>query len=169
MRAEEAGARVKAEIAARLAMAPTRADLPALQEEPVDRVFLMDGVGDWRPGYAVSGRVPAEETGGDTVAPRPDRISYSAGYGSPTTAMTTVMVVVTQYPNVAWAKYDVLNNPGSVDIHSVSQFGHRIYQNGAYFSWASGTKLVRLDLHGVSQPVIDEFLKAYLAKYPSEF
>ena len=41
-------------IRTRVANAPSRANLPALNAEPFDRVFLMEGVGGWRPSLAAS-------------------------------------------------------------------------------------------------------------------
>jgi len=41
--------RAEERIRTREANAPSRANLPALNAEPLDRVFLMEGVGEWRP------------------------------------------------------------------------------------------------------------------------
>jgi hypothetical protein len=43
----------------------------------------------------------------------------------------------------------------------------RVFQEGPYFLWASDRQLILLDCQGVLPDVIDEFLKAYLVKYPS--
>jgi hypothetical protein len=167
---QAAVARAQEEIATRVASAPSRVNLPALNEDRLDRVFLMEGVGGWRPSSPSSSRIPADQAGGATFAPRPERISYYASY-SRTTArsddFTAVTVDITQYPNAEWARFDVLNSTGRVGLLRLSQFGQTFYQDGPYFSWSSGDRLVLLDCQGTSQPVIDEFLKAYLAKYPS--
>jgi hypothetical protein len=167
---QAAVARAQEEIATRVASAPSRVNLPALNEDRLDRVFLMEGVGEWRPYSPSSSRIPADQAGGATFAPRPERISYYASY-SRTTArsddFTAVTVDITQYPNAEWARFDVLNSTGRVGLLRLSQFGQTFYQDGPYFSWSSGDRLVLLDCQGTSQPVIDEFLKAYLAKYPS--
>ena len=46
---QAAVARAKEEIKARVASAPSRINLPALNQDSVDRVFLMKGIGEWRP------------------------------------------------------------------------------------------------------------------------
>jgi hypothetical protein len=116
----------------------------------------------------------ADQAGGATFAtfaPRPERVSYYAGY-SRTTARpddsTAVTVHITQYPNAEWARFDVLNSTGQAGLPRLSQFGNTYYQNGPYFSWSTGDRLILLDCSGTLRPVIDEFLKAYLAKYPSD-
>ena len=92
-------------------------------------------------------------------------------YYSRTTATpddgTSVTVNITQYPNAEWARFDVLNSTGRVDLTRLSQFGHTFYKNGPYFSWSSD-RLILVDCQGTPRPVIDEFLQAYFAKYPSD-
>jgi hypothetical protein len=168
---QTAAGRAQAEIAARVASAPSRVNLPALSEDRVDRVFLMEGVGEWRPYYSSSSRMPADQAGGATFARRPERISYYAYYSRSTVgpdASTSVTVHITQYPNAEWARFDVLNSTGQAGVPRLSQFGYAFYQDGPYFSWSSGDRLILLDCSGTPRPVIDEFLKAYLAKYPSD-
>ena len=104
-----------------------------------------------------------------TFAPRPERISYYANYAHVPAGIDNLAVTVhiTQYPNAEWARFDVLNSTGCVDLTRLNRFGHTFYQDGPYFSWSNGDRLIQLDCHGVLRPVIDEFLQAYLAKYPS--
>ena len=168
---QAAVARAQEEITTRVASAQSRVNLPALQEDTVDRVFLMEGVGEWRPYYSSSSRMPADQAGGATFAPRPERISYYAYYSRSTVrpdASTSVTVHITQYPNAEWARFDVLNNTGQAGLPRLSQFGNTFYQDGPYFSWSSGDRLILLDCSGTPRPVIDEFLKAYLTKYHSD-
>ena len=77
-------------------------------------------------------------------------------------------VHITQYPNPEWARFDVLNSTGHVDSRRLNRFGHTFYQDGAYFSWASGDRLIQLECQGMPPPAIDAFLRAYFAKYPSD-
>jgi hypothetical protein len=168
---QPAVARAQEEISTRVASAPSRVNLPALNEDRLDRVFLMEGVGEWRPSYTSSSRMPADQVGGATFAPRPERISYYAYYSRSTVrpdASTSVTVHITQYPNAEWARFDVLNNTGQAGLPRLSQFGSTFYQDGPYFSWSNGDRLILLNCSGMPRPVIDEFLKAYLAKYPSD-
>jgi len=168
---QAAVARAQEEITKRVAGAPSRVNLPALNEDRVDRVLLMEGVGEWRPSYSSSSRMPADKAGGATFAPRPERMSYLAYYSRSTVRPDdsgSVTVHITQYPNAEWARFDVLNNTGQAGLPRLSQFGNTFYQDGPYFSWSSGDRLILLDSSGTPRPVIDEFLKAYLAKYPSD-
>ena len=77
-RIDEHDKRMVAQIAARLAAAPSRDNLPELEEQPLDRVLLMDGVGDWKPLRSGSTEMEAEQHQGPYAAepPRPDRIEY---------------------------------------------------------------------------------------------
>ena len=88
-----------------------------------------------------------------------------------------VTVNVTQYPNAEWARFDVLNSTGGLGRTRLSRFGHTFYQQGLYFYWSSGDQLIQLDCQCTPPlfkgehyppPVIDEFLQAYFAKYPSD-
>ena len=169
-------------IRTRVANAPSRANLPALNAEPFDRVFLMEGVGGWRPFSSSSNRLTAEGAGGPTFAPRPERISYYVGYAhgpaGPAGVDRSVTVHITQYPNAEWARFDVLNSTDGLGRTRLSRFGHTFYQQGLYFYWSSGDRLIQLDFQGTQRnfkkgehyppPVIDEFLQAYFAKYPSD-
>ena len=157
-------------IRTRVANAPSRANLPALNAEPLDRVFLMVGVGEWRPYLTGSSRLTAEGAGGPAFAPRPERISYYARYAHAPAGVDNLAVTVhiTQYPNAEWARFDVLNSTGRADLTRLSRFGHTFYQDGPYFSWSSGEWLIQLDCQGSLPSVIDEFLQAYFAKYPSD-
>jgi len=162
--------RAEAEIRTRVASAPSRANLPALTPDPLDRVFLMEGVGEWQTYLTSSSRLTAEGAGGPTFAPRPERISYYARYAHAPAGVDNLAVTahITHYPNAEWARFDVLNGTGRADLTRLSRFGHTFYQDGPYFSWSSGDWLVQLDCQGTLPSVIDEFLQAYLAKYPSD-
>src|SRR5436190_676614 len=164
-------AQANEEIGTRVASAPSRINLPPLNQDAVERVLLMEGVGEWQPHLSNSSRLPAEQAGGVTFAPRPERISYNAYYSRTATRPDDpplVSVHVTQYPNAEWARFDVLNSTGQAGLTRLSQFGNTYYQNGPYLSWSSRDRLIVLDCSGCTPPVIDEFLKAYLAKYPSD-
>ena len=61
--------------------------------------------------------------------------------------------------------HDFVNHANS--IKPLVRFGNNLFQEGPYFLWASDRQLILLACQGVLPDVIDEFLKAYLVKYPS--
>jgi hypothetical protein len=107
------------------------------------------------------------------LAPCPPSINYRASYWNQTSAYN-VQVTVTEYPNFEWAKYQVRNTPmpneliehRDIDLN-VIKFGSIIYQEAPYSFWSSGNRLISLSFWGDSSAVEEEFLKAYLEKYPS--
>lgn len=108
-------------------------------------------------------------------SPAPQRRTYHARYATAIAGDNrTVEAEVTEYPNVEWAKYAVRDTPMPHEfikhpdwIKHLSRFGNNLFQEGPYFFWSSDTQFVFLDCSGVQPEVIDEFLKAYLEKYPS--
>jgi hypothetical protein len=107
------------------------------------------------------------------VAPFPARRTYYARYATPGNNMA-VVANVTEYPNAAWTKYAVRNTPMPHEfinhpdnVKHLVRFGNNLYQDAPEYFWPSGDKLILLECSGVLPDAIDEFLKAYLAKYPS--
>jgi hypothetical protein len=77
---------------------------------------------------------------------------------------------VTVFPNEQWARYEVDVPPLTRQaryIQVLRRFGNNLYQEGPYFFWSSGDFVVDLDCQGVGPEVINEFLNAYLQKFPS--
>ena len=161
-------------IAQSLAEAPSLLNLPELAPAQIDHVLLMKEIGGWTPSLA-SSELNRAQLGGPNVAPCPPSITYRVSYGNQSSADgVPVAVTVTEYPNVEWAKYQMRNTPMPNELiedpdHdlNVIKFGSVIYQEGPYFFWSSGNRLILLSLEGDSSTAQDEFLKAYLGKYPS--
>jgi hypothetical protein len=161
-------------IAQSLAEAPSLLNLPELVPVQIDHVLLMNEIGGWTPSLA-SSEVNRAQLGGPNLAPCPPSISYRVSYGNQSSADgVRATVTVTDYPNFEWAKYQVRNTPMPNELiqdpdHDlkVIRFGSVIYQEGPYFFWSSGNRLIFLSLQGDSSKAEDEFLKAYLEKYPS--
>jgi hypothetical protein len=153
--------------------APSSQNLPEIKLMPIDDVLLMRGVAGWLP-YQ-SGLYPQTTTAlnGQTSAQSPNRLTYYARYATQGTPYA-VQVNVTQYPNSDWARYELRNTPTlnyqfehSDWLKTLSKFGNNLYQAGPYFYWSSSDKLVFVSCEGISPNVIEEFLNAYLGKYPS--
>ena len=89
-----------------------------------------------------------------------------------------IRVRVTQYPNAAWARHKgrgyagVLDDPQSATVTSGTRTDlvmrtTRVDGAGlqASYVWPSGSIVVQVDGRATSLP--DDFLRQYLAKYPS--
>ena len=167
--------RLKAEKSKSLAEAPRFENLPAFTPKPLDQVLLLKEINGWEPAFSNSHDYPAQNNHGEMYAPFPQRRTYSVTYGTASNELGRVTVNVTEYPNGEWAKYEVRNTPMAHEfidhedsITRLTRFGNNLFQDGPmYFIWASDEKLIFLECQGVMPDVIDEFLKAYLMKYPS--
>lgn len=176
---EQYQTRVKIELAQSLAEAPSRENLPAVEPKPIDEALLRQEIGGWTPYGSDSRMLPAETTlpayeKANSRALLPQRYLSSISYSDGRNGMALPVVNVTTYPTTAWAKYELRHIPTSNKIiirpdsvKKVMKFGNRLYQEGPYFYWPSGNKLVFLNFIGMHQSVFDEFLKVYLTKYPS--
>ena len=155
-------------MAARVANAPSRENLPRLTRQPADRVLVMEPVGDCHANEQMTTELPAvEEVGaGAGFAPPPARCIYEARYACP--SVEAVHVKVTEYPSADWAAYQIMNDrtPGSLTRSTRS--GQTIYVDELeVFIWSSGNKLLALSGIQGREAVTEQVLKAYLAKYPS--
>ena len=144
-RIDENDKRLVAKVAARLAAAPSRDNLPYMGEQFLDRVLLMDGVGDWRPDRSGATEMPAEPHQGKYAAeaPRPERIEYYVRYSRialvPEDARW-LRAMVTQYPNAAWAEYEVFNgSPLFSEVQSLTRFGSHLRQEGTRYGGRAAT------------------------------
>jgi hypothetical protein len=176
-RAKQYQARVKDELADSLAVAPSLENLPPVQQDPIEKVVLMHTVAGWSPYVSGSRMLPAEAGFRDSlrnpVAPRPQRYSSGISY-TDASGRIGLSVEVTTYPTADWARYELrhIPTPNALiyypeSVRKLAIFGNNVYQDGPYFYWSSGNKLVLLSGQDIQQSAIDEFLKAYLEKYPS--
>jgi hypothetical protein len=163
-------------IAQSIAEAPSTQNLRPLQPMPLGQALILDRVGDF---VALNTYDSSAAVGGPrliTVAGVP-RVYYSADYvkaekGVTIAGPTDVSVSLTEYPNSAWASYELRNTPTPNAAYmyakyrkNVMKFGNWVLQNSGQFYWPSGNNLLTVYFHNGER---DEFLKAYLEKYPSD-
>ena len=167
----QVAASVEAEAATKLAHAPSFDNLPPLTDKPFDEVLVWQNVGDWTPSAPGSYDSPAVRSNPSQnrqAQIAPERRTYYLSYSK--SGVGDVRANVTVYPNEQWARYEVDIPPitrQTRNIQLVQRFGNHIYQDGVYLYWSSGQKVVKLECQGVLPDVIDEFLKVYLQKFPS--
>jgi hypothetical protein len=154
---------------------PSSENLPPIAELPVEQVMIQKPIAQHPCSHSFEYKVPGVNF-----------LAYTAQYkASETSSDTQILfadVNVRLYANSAWAVYATNQgidanlramNPESVS--TVTKFGNRVimdtsmrYPNGGgdlYFYWASGTRFVQVRFFG---PEDDEFLREYLARYPSD-
>jgi hypothetical protein len=173
-RVQELQQKIHAGIVESIREAPSAANLPQVQAKPINQVLLMDGVGNWKSYMSGSSVQPGPRSTTASWVPCPGQLmTYYARYAQPGNDWA-VEAQVTEYPNSDWAKYEVRNTPTpnesiehSESVVTITRVGNVLFQDGPYFYWSSGNSLIFLDCEGILPPTIDEFLEAYLGKYPS--
>jgi len=160
----------------RLAAAlPSSQNLPPIVELPVEQVLAVKPIAGHPCGRNFKWKVPGTNYVGYTAQYK----RFAADFASDDPVAD---VGVRLYPNSDWAVYATkvgfnshleAENPQAVS--TVTKFGNRVimntlmrYPDGAgelRFYWASGSKFVEVTFPG---PEEDEFLKEYLALYPSD-
>lgn len=169
--------------------APSADNLPEVEQRPIEQVLILNEID----GYAESGakivRIPAQKTyrgsagkSGYESRTFAARVLYSVRYQKTKnaidlTAQPAVDVQVLEYPNSEWARYQLKDVPFqdakflySGSIKTTTKFGNPVLINaiqgshGAYVYWPSANKTVVLHYYGQED---DEFVRQYLAKYPS--
>jgi hypothetical protein len=169
----------------RLAQAPSADNLPEVKLRPIGQALIVKEIAGYAASETTVARIPAQKeyqgTGsGHTSRTTAAKVLYSIHYqksASTTGSMPGVTVQISEYPNAAWAKYQLKDVPFrdadilySGNIKTVTKFGHSVLINamqgghGSYVYWPSANNVVVLHYSGEED---DEFVKQYLAKYPS--
>jgi hypothetical protein len=152
-------ARHEQAIAASLAEAPPRENLPRPQERPLEEALVLHEIGRVAPEGTgnVRREAAADHPPVPGHAPPPERLEYYVSYRGRDHGGVTIW----QYPNAAWARYE-LRHIGFVTEMSVNR--QIVLASELEYFWYSGASLIRVS----AQPSdARELLKAYLAKYPS--
>lgn len=159
---------------------PSLANLEKVRPRPTDQMFLKNTIGGYLPQHdsVAECKPPVDWKTHLPIAPTAQcyRILYGVGsFDASANPTRWVEVAIRDYPNSAWANYELLEDPalsgGAAQAQTV-EFGNRIYsdshfkgQNGTEsYLWTSGKQMVVMRF--VSTPP-GAFLEAYLEKYPS--
>jgi hypothetical protein len=88
-------------------------------------------------------------------------------------APSTARVLIAQYPNDAWARYDLRNQGGSfallLDPRNVTRIlkdGRPIFAIQTTTYWVSGDKVIAIGGTAPSE-ILEAFIDAYLKRYPN--
>lgn len=162
----------QAHMRAALAHAPSRENLPLLEQEKIEKIFPADVAGS-KPSPADVKMLPDEHVlpAGERSNPRalyPRRYFYKSTYFNPIDG-ESISVEVTAFPTTDWASYYVRSRPifDRTNVWERIEVGNNFYQFDNSFDWVSGNKVISLDCRLARQPMSDAFLRAYLEKYPS--
>lgn len=174
--------------AERLRDMPSLKNLPPIEPMTIEQALILEHIGGFVPGYQES--IEAVASAGRSPFPVKTVMLFRVEYvtekvdNPPGTEETPVFVDVRQFPNEAWPRYcakwspspDTLQqgNP-DLDITRVTKFKNRVVMNRQdrsadetgilQFYWPSGKNLVTITHR--TKVIDEEFLRRYLAKYPS--
>ena len=167
-----------------LAEAPPVAGLPPIQKLDADQALILQDIGRFRPERTPTVEARRQQPALSGTVPEPPCVIYNIVYTLPNQPVPPPMypprisVRLTQYPNAAWARHlgrgytSPLDKPESVAVTSATRTDHIMrttWVNGAgtqtSYIWPSGSIVVRVD--GSTASLTDDFLRRYLAKYPS--
>ena len=145
---------------------------PPLLVLPIEQMIIMETINGYQPGPGSAGSKYA-----GSATPLPPIIAYQNRYKLPAIPYNGsigpyIDIDVDDYPNEAWAKHQLGEEDlmWTATMNTTERFGNRINEvintqvGITHYFWTSGTRLVDL-LFYKAEP--EEFLKAYLAKYPS--
>jgi hypothetical protein len=160
-----------AQIARSIHEAPPVASLSVSDSVRPEDVMVTENLGDWKIYY--SQRHHSDAISGIGQGVFPEREAYDAFFAHSESAYY-IRVEITQYPNKDWARYELRNIPRANalyedhgEVHQLTRFAGKVYQDGPEFYWASEDKTILLDCQVIPPHEIDLFVKAYLQKYPS--
>jgi hypothetical protein len=159
------------QIARSIQETPPLANLPNDEPAPIEEVMETNALDDWKMYSHEAHRLNAQASENGPVLP--DREQYTARFAKAKYDYP-VSVTITQFPNSAWARFELRNTPMQSafftqhkEILRITRFGGILYQDGPYLYWSSGDKLIFLDCSGTLPADINRFLGAYTRKYPS--
>jgi hypothetical protein len=169
--ADEKWAWTTSQIARSIQETPPLANLPRVEPAPIEEVMETNALDDWKMYTRGARRLNAQVNESGPVLP--DREQYTADFANAKYDYP-VSVTITQFPNSAWARFELRNTPiqsafftQHKEILRITRFGGILYQYDPYFYWSSGDKLIFLNCSGTPPVDINRFLGAYTRKYPS--
>lgn len=176
-------AELEAAIFTSISDAPSREGLRAIVPSAKEEVLILQPIAGLEPVGSSRTLEPADTTPGEPGnrhALRPERYVYSVRYRPINERQgfefAAVDAIVTQYAAADWARYELRNIPmfnypiGLPEDQrpkKLAKYGGYVFVDFLDTYWSSGEKLVRLYCQDAPPAIVDEFVKAYLAKYPS--
>ena len=167
-----------------LAETPPVAGLPPIQKLDADQALILGDIGKFRPERTATVEACRQQPALNGTVPEPPCVIYRVVYTlsnqpvPPPTYPPRISVRLAQYPNAAWAQHlgrgytSPIDNPESVAVTNATRTDHIMrttWVNGTgtqvAYIWPSGSIVVRVD--GNTASLTDDFLRRYLAKYPS--
>ncbi len=160
--------------------APSLENLREVQLLAPKQMLILHQFGEYVPGDVRAGKTLPPQNFKTSTANGPATQHYSVKYTVPDAPLfagrfrPTVEVHVEEYPNAAWAQYEIFQHAPGLALGNSARsvkFGSLIYggatdaargQNGSYI-WASRNRLISLSFD-LAEP--DEILEAYLKKFP---
>ena len=167
-----------------LAETPPVAGLPPIQKLDADHALILGDIGKFRSERTATVEACGQQPALNGTVPEPPCVIYRIVYtlsnqpAPPPTYPPRISVRLIQYPNPAWAQHlgrgytSPIDNPEAVAVTSATRTDHIMrtkWVNGtgmqASYIWPSESIVVRID--GSTASLTDDFLRRYLAKYPS--
>jgi hypothetical protein len=158
---------------------PSVNNLPKVLPQPPEQMLVLNPIGEYLPGPPRTEESQPEIDWQTHLPVQPTAQRYDVTYTLHgwVPGGGRIEVHVDEYPNGPWAEYMLNEYPLGVSADTTkSFFGNRIFAEtrfiksfgNAVYVWSSANRLVCLKFFSLAKDVPpDEFLKAYLAKYPS--
>ena len=159
-----------------LSEAPPSVDLPAIPSVPARDMFTpITGFACYPPSDGLATPDPIEVDSFQLRAPARHEYSLQCHptKEGPNAVNSTVHVSIAQFPNDAWARYDLRSLDGHHKliqdrrrVERITKHGRPVFVVKARTYWSSGDKVITIS-GSAPQEVLDAFVEVYLKRYPN--